>query len=46
MPKKQNPKKGCRKAGRNKRSVDQATSQYVRGVISFEQYAKMKGLKP
>jgi uncharacterized membrane protein len=38
-------KKGSRKAGRNKRPVDQATSLYSKGKISFEQYKKMKRLK-
>jgi uncharacterized membrane protein len=37
--------KGKRKIGRNKKAVDQATSLYSRGKISFEQYKKMKGLK-
>lgn len=38
-------KKGSKKIGRNKRAVDQATSLYSRGKISFEQYKKMKGLR-
>ena len=33
---------GDRKKGRNKRPVDQATSKYVRGKISFEEYWKEK----
>ena len=46
MAKKQNSKgKGSRKHGRNKRQKDSATSAYVKGLISFEQYAKRKGLK-
>ena len=46
MPKQQNQKKkGCRKAGRNKRQRDGATSAFVRGKIEFDQYAKDKGIK-
>ena len=36
---------GDRKHGRNKRPIDQATSAYVRGRITFEQYAKMMKIK-
>lgn len=32
--------KGSRKHGRNKRAVDTKMSAYVRGKISFEEYAK------
>ena len=32
--------KGSKKHGRNKRPVNQATSAYVRGKISFETYQK------
>ena len=35
--------KGSKKIGRNKRAVDQATSMYSRGKISFDKYKKMKG---
>lgn len=35
---------GDRKKGRNKRPVDQPTSKFVRGKISFEQYAKEKSI--
>lgn len=45
MPKQQKAKKGNRKKGRNKRVPDSATSRFVRNVISFEQYAKEKGIK-
>jgi len=45
MPKKQKTKRGSRKIGRNKRIADSATSRFVRGSISFEQYAKEKGIK-
>lgn len=45
MPKQKTQKKGCRKAGRNKRAKDNSTSAFVRGNISFEQYAKEKGIK-
>ena len=45
MSKQQNQKKGCKKAGRNKRQKDSATSAFVRGRMSFEQYAKSKGIK-
>lgn len=33
-----------RKYGRNKRPIDQATSAYVRGKITFDQYIKKKGV--
>lgn len=36
---------GSKKHGRNKRPVDQPTSSYIRGKISFEQYAKAKNIK-
>lgn len=39
----QKKKGGAKKYGRNKRGVDQATSLYVRGKITFEQYKRMKG---
>jgi hypothetical protein len=44
MASSQNQKKkgGAKKYGRNKRGVDQATSLYVRGKITFEKYQKMK----
>ena len=46
MAGKQNKKSGgSKKHGRNKRGVDQLTSSYARGRISFEQYAKGKGIK-
>lgn len=46
MSKTKNQKKGgAKKYGRNKRSVDSATSSYVRGKISFESYAHQKGFK-
>ncbi len=45
MSKQKNQKKGCRKAGRNKRPKDNSTSAFVRGKISFDQYAKDKGIK-
>jgi hypothetical protein len=46
MAKQTNQKKGSsRKVGRNKRPVDQPTSSYVRGLITFEQYAKSKNIK-
>jgi len=38
----QRKKGGDKKHGRNKRGVDQATSLYARGKISFEQYEKLK----
>jgi hypothetical protein len=38
-------KGGSKKHGRNKRGIDQATSLYSKGKISFEQYSKMKGIK-
>lgn len=38
-------KGGSKKHGRNKRPVEQAISLYVRGKITFEQYAKLKGIK-
>ena len=37
-------KGGSRKHGRNKRGVDSATSLYSKGKITFEKYAKMKGI--
>jgi len=42
MSKSQTQKKsgGDKKHGRNKRPVDVATSRYVRGLITFEQYKK------
>jgi hypothetical protein len=43
VKKPQKVKGGARKIGRGKRSVDQATSLYVRGKISYEQYKKLKG---
>jgi len=46
MAKQQNQKKGSsRKVGRNKRAKCQATSSYVRGLITFEQYVKAKNIK-
>lgn len=45
MSKQKNQKKGCRKAGRNKRQRDGATSAFVRGKIGFDQYVKDKGIK-
>ncbi|MFA5151299.1 MAG: hypothetical protein WC554_01940 [Clostridia bacterium] len=42
--KKQKIKGGARKLGRNKRPVDLPTSKFVRGKISFEQYASEKGI--
>jgi hypothetical protein len=45
MPKQKERGKGTGKYGRNKRAVDQATSAYVRGKITFEQYRKLKGFK-
>ena len=39
----QKKKGGSKKYGRNKRGVDQATSLYARGKITFEKYRKMKG---
>ena len=41
----QKKKGGSKKHGRNKRPVDQPTSLYVRGKVTFEQYAKLKGIK-
>ena len=41
----QKKKGGAKKHGRNKRPADVATSAYVRGKISFEQYCKTKGIK-
>jgi hypothetical protein len=43
--KKEKLKGGSKKHGRNKRPVDSATSLYVKGRISFESYAKRKGIK-
>lgn len=37
---------GAKKIGRNKRNVDGTTRAYVLNKISFEQYAKEKGIKP
>jgi hypothetical protein len=34
---------GARKIGRNKKAPDSATSKFVRGKITFEQYQKEKG---
>lgn len=45
MAKQSKVKGGGRKIGRNKKAVDQATSSYVRGKISFEEYAKAKNIK-
>ena len=39
----QKKKGGEKKYGRNKKGVDLATSLYVRGKITFEQYKKMRG---
>ena len=39
----QKKKGGDKKHGRNRLGVDAATSKYVRGKITFEQYRKMKG---
>jgi len=36
-------KGGSAKIGRNKRAKDQATSLFVKGKITFEQYQKKKG---
>lgn len=44
MPKQQNQKKGCKKAGRNKRPKG-PISAYVRGTSTFESYAKVSGIK-
>lgn len=41
----QKKKGGAKKYGRNKRPSDLATSLFVRGKTSFEQYAKSKGIK-
>ena len=38
----QKVKGGGKKIGRNKKPVNSATSMYVRGVISFDQYSKEK----
>jgi uncharacterized membrane protein len=43
MKKTQKKKGGSKKHGRNKRAVDQATSLFTRGKITYEQYKKMKG---
>ena len=45
MEKKQRKKGGTRKIGRSKRAKDYVMSAYVRGKISFESYAKSKGIK-
>jgi hypothetical protein len=46
MAKQANQKKGSsRKVGRSKRAKDQATSSFVRGKITFDQYAKIKNIK-
>jgi hypothetical protein len=45
MAKQSKVKGGGRKIGRNKRAVDQPTSNYVRGIITFDQYAKLKNIK-
>ncbi|MDD4970746.1 MAG: hypothetical protein PHT07_15070 [Paludibacter sp.] len=36
---------GAKKCGRSKRATDSATSLFARNKISYEQYAKEKGLK-
>ena len=36
---------GARKIGRSRRAKDMALSAYVRGKISFERYAKAKGIR-
>jgi hypothetical protein len=41
----QQKKGSSKKHGRNKKGVDQATSNYVRGKITFDQYKKQKGGK-
>jgi len=43
--KKQTGKGGAKKHGRNKRAVDSATSLFSKDKISFEQYARLKGIK-
>lgn len=39
----QKKKGGSKKHGRNKRGVDDATSAYAKGKITFEQYMKRRG---
>ena len=39
----QKKKGGSKKHGRNKRAVDQATSDFAKGKITFEQYKRRKG---
>ena len=43
--KKEGKKGGSKKYGRNKRPVDQVTSQYARGKITFEKYKRRKNQK-
>ena len=43
--KKGKKKGGMAKIGRSKRLKDSAMSLYVKGKISFETYAKRKGIK-
>jgi hypothetical protein len=45
MSKSTNKKAGSKKHGRNKRVVDQSTSAYVRGKITFDAYAKQIRVK-
>jgi len=45
MSKKEKIKGGSKKHGRSKRLKDSAMSLYVKGKISFETYAKRKGIK-
>lgn len=46
MAQKKNQKSGgAKKYGRNKKPVDQPTSNYVKGSIPFESYQAQKGFK-